>query len=235
MERFLWGIIACLCVLVAGCFKSSEKPPEVVPAPAAKESAKAPERVEETAAAPTTDTTNPDNTAAENAAEEAAPETPAEGLVELKLDGIRFVVPGGWKAVKPQTNIVDAEFELPRVDGDEFDGRLTLMFSGGDPQEVIANRSAEFMQAPSQTPHAETLRIGSVDATWVDLQGVWRGPAFRPIEPRPDYRMLLVIIPFTEHSAFYVKLTGPQATIAAHESGFRDFVRSAKITHPGFE
>lgn len=230
MERFLRGIIACTCVLAMGCFGSSEKPPDVAPTPAVKVPDRTGEHADEIADAPANDSGSEGN-----AADEISANAPAEGLVELKLDGIRFVVPGGWKAVKPQTNIVDAEFELPRVEGDEFDGRLTLMFSGGDPQEVIANRSAEFVQAPSQTPHVETLRLGTAEATWVDLQGAWKGPAFRPIEPRADYRMLLVIIPFTEHSAFYVKLTGPQATIAAHEQSFRDFVRSAKITHPGFE
>src|SRR5438874_230897 len=35
---------------------------------------------------------------------------------ELKLadSGMTFVVPADWKKVKPETNIVEAEFELPR-------------------------------------------------------------------------------------------------------------------------
>jgi hypothetical protein len=165
---------------------------------------------------------------------EAAPAETQEvvGETELELEGIRFVVPGGWKRVKPQTNIVEAEYELSHAPEDEHDGRLTLMSSGGDPQDVIANRTTEFIREPGSGPRIEPLPIGRIEATWVDLQGEWKGPTFRPIDPRPDYRMLLVIIPFTERSAFYAKLTGPRATVEMHEAAFRAFVQSAQITMP---
>jgi hypothetical protein len=151
---------------------------------------------------------------------------------ELLLDqsGISFVVPAGWKRVKPQTNIIEAEFELPRVDGDEYDGRLTLMSSGGNPQEVIATRTAEFRREPGEAATSEKLSIGSFEASLIDLRGEWKGTSFRPVPPRADYRMLLVIVPFSERSAFYAKLTGPRSTIAAHEEAFREFLRSAKIS-----
>jgi len=179
----------------------------------------------------------------EPAAEVAAEEMPSEEIVAaeppesaesqlLELEGIRFVVPGGWNKVKPQNNIVEAEFELPHLPGDEFDGRLTLMSSGGDPQDVIANRTAEFIREPGSGLTVEPLIIGRIEATWVDLQGEWKGPAFKPVDPRPDYRMLLVIIPFTERSAFYAKLTGPRETVTAREEEFRAFVQSAQITMP---
>jgi len=171
------------------------------------------------------------------------PETAAEGLStagenpedvagpqDLQLDGIAFVVPGSWKRVKPQTNIIEAEFELPRAAGDEYDGRLTMMSSGGDPQEVIATRTSEFKMEPGESAATENLRVGEFEASLVDLRGEWKGTSFRPIPPRPDYRMLLFVLPFSERSAFYAKLTGPRTTIAGHEEAFREFLRSAKIT-----
>jgi hypothetical protein len=54
--------------------------------------------------------------------------------------GVRFMVPASWKRVKPQTHVVEAEFELPRAADDEYDARLTLMSAGGEPQENIGNR-----------------------------------------------------------------------------------------------
>lgn len=175
--------------------------------------------------------------AVEEAPAEVAPETTSAEIAEsheLELEGIRFVVPGGWKQVKPQTKIVEAEFEVPRIDGDEFDGRLTMMSSMGDPQDVISNRTAEFVREPGSGLKIDKLPIDKIEATWVDLQGEWKGTAFslRKSEPRPDYRMLLVIIPFTERSAFYVKLTGPRETVNAREDEFRAFVQSAEITIP---
>lgn len=160
-------------------------------------------------------------------------ETEKTGSRELKLteSGITFIVPEGWKQVKPETNIVEAEFELPRAEGDEYDGRLTLMSSLGDREEVIALRSGEFKPEPGESPSRETVSVGGVEATLVDLRGEWKGPNFRPLNsPREGYRMLFVVVPFGEKSSFYAKLTGPRATIAAHEDAFREFLKSAKIS-----
>jgi hypothetical protein len=149
--------------------------------------------------------------------------------VDLKDSGITFQVPGTWKRVKPDTNIIEAEYEIPTADGDEYPGRLTLMSSGGAVEETLARRTSEFKFEPGEAPAKETLHVGGIESMLVDFRGEWKGPSFRPIEPRAGYRMLLVVVPFTERSAFYAKLTGPRATIAAHEDEFRDFLKSAKI------
>lgn len=147
----------------------------------------------------------------------------------LEQSGLTLVIPAGWKKVKPENNIVEAEFELPRADGDEYDGRLTLMSSGGLVAETIAIRTSEFKFNEGGGPAEEKLEISGIESTLLDLQGEWKGPSFRPIEPRADYRMLLLIVPFSERAAFYAKLTGPRATVAAHEDEFREFLKTAKI------
>jgi hypothetical protein len=233
MARVVWGMIGCYGLALSGCAKPADRPAKV-PTPTAVASTVS----SEGDATPAAGNDQPDSISliAEHApADRPIPEnglTPAEldGSTGLKLDGICFVVPAGWKQVRPQTYIVEAEFELPRVDGNAYDGRLTLMSSGGDPQEIIANRAAEFVQNADDRPTVETMRIADVDATWLDVRGQWKGPTFRPIDPRDDYRMILVIIPFTAHSAFYVKLTGPRELIAAREFEFLQFVQSARFT-----
>jgi hypothetical protein len=163
---------------------------------------------------------------------EAESEMPGEtGSHELNLEesGMTFVVPGQWKQVKPETRIIEAEFELPRAEGDEYDGRLTLMSSLGDREEMIGRRTSEFKS--EEPPARESLMIGGIEATIVDLRGEWRGPEFKDTKlSREGYRMLYVIIPFSQNSSFFAKLTGPRATIAAHETAFREFLKSAKIT-----
>jgi hypothetical protein len=150
--------------------------------------------------------------------------------LELKESGVSFAVPGSWKRVTPPNNIIEAEFLLPRAEGDDYDGRLTLMASGGAPQETIATRTGEFNMQPGETATTERLSIAGFEALLVDLRGEWKGSAFQPMPPRADYRMLLFVIPFSERSGFYAKLTGPRTTIAAHEAAFREFLRSAKVT-----
>lgn len=232
MTRNVWGSLCFGLVLACGCSKPTD-PANVASAPGGAE--QAPDRAVETAPDTEIAATAPASQETEHAADDDSPAAQGNGHVELKLEGIRFRVPGDWRQVKPQTNIVEAEFELPHVDGDEHDGRLTLMFSGGDPDEVISNRTAEFIHDADHPPKLESVMIGETEGRWVDLRGEWKGPSFRPIEPRPEYRMLLVIIPCTAHSSFYVKLTGPQETIAAHEEHFREFVESARLAQSGYE
>jgi hypothetical protein len=235
MTRIVWTLIGC-CVLTAyGCSKPASTRKIVLPAAGTGAAAATAETETKPEAAPIEAAGSLETREAEASVAAEASAADRDGPTELKLDGIRFIVPASWRKVKPQTNIVEAEFELPHVEGDEHDGRLTLMFSGGDPQEVIANRTAEFLHDPDHPPKVESLRAGDATGSWVDLRGEWKGPAFRPVEPRPEYRMLLVIIPFTAHSSFYAKLTGPRETIAVRENEFREFVESAQITPPGFE
>lgn len=236
MTRIVWPLFCGCLAMACGCARPMAPPPAAPAAPRGATAATTEAQPSENAEA--SEAVEPASVAAQNSAPEPSedlPPTEPGGPVELKLDGIQFVVPASWRSVKPQTNIVEAEFELPRVEGDEHDGRLTLMFSGGDPQEVISNRTAEFRHDAEHSPRVTTIRIRDVEATWADLRGEWKGPSFRPIEPRPDYRMLLVIIPCTAHSSFYAKLTGPQRTVAAHELAFRAFIESALVTPPGFE
>lgn len=233
MTRIVWPLIGGCLAMACGCARPAAPPPPAAAAPPGATAAATEQHLSETPEA-----VEPVSVALQSTDPEPSqdlPPTEPGGPVDLKLDGIQFVVPASWRSVKPQTNIVEAEFELPRVEGDEHDGRLTLMFSGGDPQEVISNRTAEFRHDAEHSPRVTTIHIRDVEATWADLRGEWKGPSFRPIEPRPDYRMLLVIIPCTAHSSFYAKLTGPQRTVAAHELAFRAFIESALVTPPGLE
>ncbi len=225
-----------VCASLAGC-SDAPGPVEKIAKSTASESA-APESAPPQYEPPIDDgktvDDNDDRVAGESgpAKDDGLPETADDaGPHGLFLDqsGISFTVPAGWKRVKPPNRIVEAEFELPRVEGDEYSGRLTLMSSGGDPQEIIAIRTAEFRQAPGEPAITETMKIGDFEARLIDLRGEWK-ESVRPSAPRADYRMLLFIIPFSERSAFYAKLTGPRSTVAAHEADFREFLRTAKIT-----
>ena len=210
------SLLACvLCAWVLGC---EDKPGSVQQA--AQNKPKEADAVEEPP--PQTEPPLEDM----HVLEEGAGDAP---LLTLEDSGITFVLPAGWKRVKPETNIVEAEFELPRAEGDEYDGRLTLMSSGGQVADVIATRKSEFKFDEGEPPAEEKLEISGIESTLFDLRGEWKGPSFRPIEPRADCRMLLVIVPFSERAAFYAKLTGPRATVAAHENEFRDFLKTAKI------
>jgi hypothetical protein len=227
--RFLF--LGVLCTCAAGC--SSEPGPieKTANSPIVPAAADAP-----VDPPPQTEPALDDNAETADSAADSDDDSPGPAslepqVVNLKESGISFVAPGEWKRVPPQHNIIEAEFVLPHAPGDEFDGRLTLMSSGGLPNETIATKTSEFNMEPGEKPTQEVLSIGGYEAVLVDLRGEWKGPVFQPITPpRGDYRMLLFVIPWSERSGFYAKLTGPRTTIAAYDNAFREFLRSAKIT-----
>jgi hypothetical protein len=161
------------------------------------------------------------------------------GTVPLKLPLVEFQAPRAWKKTPPAYKMLDAEYELPRAADDAFDGRLSLMGSGGDRDHVIATRTGEFNQTADAPMQKESTTIDGVETIWVDVRGEWKGTqhdrtgAQQRMEPRPNYRMLLVIFAMSENYSYYAKLTEPQSTIAAHEEEFRKFIHSAKMERAG--
>lgn len=225
MCRFNLLLACLLCACIPGC---EDKPGSVQQAahskqPKAADPADA-EGPPEQSEPPLADMPAKDEAAGESS-ETAAEDT----LLTLEQTNATFMLPPGWKQVKPDNRVVEAEFELPRAEGDEYDGRLTLMSSGGDVAEIVATRKGEFKFDDGEAPIEEKIEVSGIESTLLDLRGEWKGPSFRRIDPRADYRMLLVIVPFSERSAFYAKLTGPRATVAAHEDEFREFLKSAKF------
>lgn len=171
-----------------------------------------------------------DGTQKEPPEKPAADETPAEEAKETVFKsegGISFTMPAGWKKVPVKGNIPEAEYALPKVEGDEFDGRLTMMASGGGLEENLKRWQGEFNGA--EAPKVETMMIDGVKASVVDIRGEWKGSSFRPVEPRPEHRLIAVFIPMKGRNDYYVKLTGPKATLAKRDEEITRFLKSASI------
>jgi len=211
-------VVLLAMVLLAGC--EAAKPPEA-PIPTAKVTA-TPEPSQTKAAEPATA-----SPAAEPAAGAAEPKAAAG---PLDLDGVSLIVPEGWQRVDPPTSrIVEAEFAIPKAEGDEFDGRLTIMAAGGGRDDNIGRWRGEFVIEGQDDAKTETLTVSGIESTKVDIRGTWKGPSFKPVPPRDNYRMLAVIVPTGQTAAYYLKLVGPKATMAANAEKFDAFVSSLTL------
>ncbi len=219
MPRFWIGCVCC-AVLLAGC--GAETEPVVVPIP---ESSSGQDEAEASSSvAATSDSDAPSRADSEAAAGETS--AAAGGAVELEL--ITLAAPDEWTRKPASSGFVLAEFVLPKAEGDDADGRLTVSVAGGGIEANVDRWRSQFGDNPANASE-EKIEAGGLEITLVDFSGEFndqRGP-FAPGAKRPGYRMLAAIIP-VDGQLHFVKATGPEKTIAAHAEKFEAFVRSVQ-------
>lgn len=209
--RRLMLLCVLLSLLALGCNRKQAPPADRFQA--SDTSQAAPDQ----ATLPETAKTGP---AAENSSDSGEP--------AVDLDAITLTAPAGWERKPAGSPFVVAEFVLPRVEGDDADGRLTISAAGGSVEANIDRWKGQFDPQP-EAASQEEVDIAGLKVTIVDLSGNFndqRGP-FAPGEMRPGYRMIAAVIP-VDGQLHFIKATGPQKTIASHADTIQQFIRSVQ-------
>ena len=148
----------------------------------------------------------------------------------IELGSLTLTAPTGWDRKPLSSSFVVAEFALPRAEGDDADGRLTISTAGGSVEANIDRWKGQFAPQPTAASQ-EDVEVAGLKVTIVDLAGDFndqRGP-FAPATLRPNYRMIAAVIPIDDQLHF-LKATGPQKTVALHAEAIYQFIRSARPT-----
>lgn len=148
----------------------------------------------------------------------------------IQLSGGKYSMTGAkeWKKKTPRVNIIEAEFAIPKREGDAADGRLTVMASGGGVQANVDRWKGQFSKTEKSSVKKE--KVGDFEVHIVDITGTFkdqRGP-FAPATMRKDYRMMGAIIVMENGPDYFAKLYGPSKTIGKNAKGFMEFVKSFK-------
>ncbi len=144
-----------------------------------------------------------------------------------------LVAPADWEAKEPRSRIVEYEFETPKAEGDEFAGRVTVMGAGGGVEANIDRWKGQFKSDDGEVKaDVKQLKVADQPVHVVNIKGVYLdkpGPFVPgPGTERPNYRMLGAIISTKDGGQYFVKLYGPEKTIAAAEPGFMKMVEGLK-------
>ena len=140
--------------------------------------------------------------------------------------------PEGWERVQPKSGMVETEFAIPPVQGD-VPGRMTVMGAGGSIEANIERWIGQFSQpdgsATKDKATTKKLTVAGCDVTLVDIPGTFKdmpgGPfAGGKVIERADWRMLAAIVQTPEGGNYFLKFTGPAATVAGQADGFRKMV-----------
>ncbi len=159
--------------------------------------------------------------------EPAKTETPSSKTKKVEANDITLNIPEGWKQ-KPQVReprIV--EFEVPPVGDDKESGEFVVFFFGKQGAGgVQANVDRWVGQLEEEGRKVRIVTGESADGkyTLVDLTGTYNKSIGPPIAKKskrlPGWRVLNAVIE-TEAGPYFLKLDGPQKSIAAVENDFR--------------
>jgi hypothetical protein len=144
--------------------------------------------------------------------------------------------PSTWKKIKPKINFIEAEFQIPAVEGDENNGRLTVMGAGGSVQQNIDRWIGQFKQSDGTSTKSKTksekMEVNGMPVHMVDIRGNYMdgmGGPFGPKTERENYRMLGAIIETANDGRYFVKLYGPQKTIDKQAALFKKMIQGVKV------
>ncbi len=147
----------------------------------------------------------------------------------VALGKFSITAPKQWERKKPRSRIVAHEFAVPAVEGDELEGRVTVMAAGGSIDANIKRWFGQFKQPDGSSTEkrakVEEKEIAGQEVHLVDLAGTFsdrRGPAFPAVE-REKYRMLAAII-VTDEAQFFIKFYGPRKTVGENKKRFEKMI-----------
>ena len=158
-------------------------------------------------------------------------------LAALIAAGLTFATPDGWKSTPPTSSMRVAEFTLPRAPGDGEDAQLIVYYFGGSGGSVDANIQrwiGQFEQADGKPSSAvakkESRKVNGLTVSLVDLSGTYTAemaPGSAAHNNKPRFRMRAGVVE-TPSGPYFIKLTGPEQTIAKWDAAFNQFVSSLK-------
>jgi hypothetical protein len=160
------------------------------------------------------------------------------GVIVLAA-GLTFTTPQGWQQEKPASSMRVAELMLPRAPGDAEDGQLIIYYFGagqGGTVEANIDRWIGQMQQPDgkeskAVAKRETRTVNGLSVSLLDVAGTYTAemaPGSAEHHNKPHFRMRAGVVE-TPNGPYFIKLTGPEKTIAKWDQAFNQFIGSLKF------
>ena len=150
-------------------------------------------------------------------------------IVSVQTGTLTFTKPAAWTNRAAASSMRVAEFVIPKVAGDAEDGELIVYYFGGTGGSVEANLQRWTSQFQSKNaPSRTTATVNGLKLTTLDVTGTYIAevrPGSTERHNKPGFRMRATVVE-TPKGPYFIKLTGPAATIDKAGAAFDQFVRS---------
>jgi hypothetical protein len=160
------------------------------------------------------------------------------GIIILAA-GLTFTTPQGWQPGRPGSSMRVAELTLPRAPGDAEDAQLIIYYFGagqGGTVEANIDRWIGQMQQPDGkdskgVAKRESTTVNGLSVSLLDVTGTYTAemaPGSSEHHNKPRFRMRAGVVQ-TPNGPYFIKLTGPEKTIAKWDQAFNQFIASLKF------
>jgi len=152
---------------------------------------------------------------------------------------LKFDAPAGWVSKPPASAMRVVEYTLPKTAPDTEDAALAVYFfpgQGGGTVQANIDRWVGQMTQPDGRASKDVAKTttfqttAGLKVTLLDLAGTYVAemtPGATERFNKPGFRLRAAVIEAPD-GPYYVKLTGPAATVAKWDKEFLVFVKSAK-------
>ena len=155
---------------------------------------------------------------------------PASGA-PVQIERLRFLLPAGWRQVPPNSGMRVAQAVIP---GPAGDAELAVFFfgagQGGDVEANLQRWMNQVVAVPGNAPRRETFENAGLRITWVDVHGTFKPGqmGMGPSAPQANAR-LLGAVSEGDGGPWFLKATGPEATLAPQRDAFIGMLHTARL------
>ena len=149
---------------------------------------------------------------------------------------LKFTVPAGWVEEERTSSMRIAQYRLPKATGDAEDASLVLYYfgqgQGGSTAANVERWVGQIQQADGSSTKdkskEDSLEAHGLKVTTVDVSGIYvaeTAPGSGTFHNKPGYRLRAAVVE-TPKGSYFVKLVGPEKTVAQWNESFLSYLRS---------
>jgi hypothetical protein len=149
----------------------------------------------------------------------------------VEVPGLRFSLPAGWQQVPPTSRMRAAQATIPGAAGS---GEMAVFFfgagQGGGAEPNLQRWMQQITPDAGGEPQRSSFEGDGLRVTWVDMRGTLQPGqmGMGPAEAQPNSELLGAVVE-GDGGPWFIKATGPEATLAPQRDAFVALLRSMKL------
>lgn len=151
---------------------------------------------------------------------------------------LKFTVPAGWVEEPRSSSMRVAQYKLPKAATDTEDASLVLYFfgqgQGGSAAANVERWVGQMKQADgsaAKDAKQEQFETNGLKVTTVDVAGTYiaeTAPGSGTFHNNAGYRLRAAVVE-TPNGSYFVKLVGPEKTVAQWNESFLSYLKSFQV------